>query len=294
MGRIWELDFYSRPIVDEQQKKLWEVLICESPEDVRDRADTLFRYSQFCSSTQVNSVWLRTAVEEALAQVPQPPDKIRFFRSPMANMITKACEEVGIPAQLSRRTYTLNQWLQKRLTEVYPTDERYQPGSSPTVNSPLSNPQPLPDALVGQKWAFVTLQCQDLNEMPEWSVDFGEAFPLQMMGLTPNTPIPGIVIFSQRALPLAAWMSGLDLAFIKLDVQPSPALGKSPARLLLETGGSDRWILASFTDSQTLNEAQAFEAAKQQAQNVHFLAIQADPQSEKFTGFWLLQDSNLA
>ncbi|MFM5983304.1 MAG: Tab2/Atab2 family RNA-binding protein, partial [Sphaerospermopsis kisseleviana] len=35
MGSIWELDFYSRPILDANQKKVWEVLVCESPTDVR-------------------------------------------------------------------------------------------------------------------------------------------------------------------------------------------------------------------------------------------------------------------
>ncbi|MEO0970614.1 MAG: Tab2/Atab2 family RNA-binding protein, partial [Cyanobacteria bacterium J06639_18] len=34
MGSIWELDYYSRPILDEDQKKVWEVLICESPLDI--------------------------------------------------------------------------------------------------------------------------------------------------------------------------------------------------------------------------------------------------------------------
>ncbi|MEB3214919.1 MAG: Tab2/Atab2 family RNA-binding protein, partial [Nostocales cyanobacterium 94392] len=31
MGNIWELDYYSRPILDENNKKIWEVLICETP-----------------------------------------------------------------------------------------------------------------------------------------------------------------------------------------------------------------------------------------------------------------------
>ena len=54
---IWELDFYSRPILDENKKKLWEVLICESATDVAQSPDSLFRYSQFCSSKTVNSIW---------------------------------------------------------------------------------------------------------------------------------------------------------------------------------------------------------------------------------------------
>jgi hypothetical protein len=30
MGTIWELDFYSRPLRDEEGKKVWEVVICQT------------------------------------------------------------------------------------------------------------------------------------------------------------------------------------------------------------------------------------------------------------------------
>jgi RNA-binding protein Tab2/Atab2 len=33
--------------------------------------------------------------------------------------------------------------------------------------------------------------------------------------------------------------------------------------------------------------------AKQQSGQVHFLAVQSDPQSEAFAGFWLLQAAEL-
>ncbi|KGF72858.1 hypothetical protein DO97_03815 [Neosynechococcus sphagnicola sy1] len=294
MGIVWELDFYSRPIVDEQQKKIWELLVCQSPQDTSTDMASLFRYTQFCPSTQVNSIWLRTALESALAEATQPPDRIRFFRQPMANMITKACSELDIAAQPSRRTFALNHWLQQRLLEVYPTDPGYQPGTSPTISSPVLPPQALPEALVGQSWAFVNLTCDELSQMSTWAVDFGDAFPPQMLGLSPDVLIPGVVIFSPRALPMAGWMSGLDLVFLKLQAQPIPSLGKLPSQLILETGIRDRWVLASFTDVPTLKEARAFEAAKQEAHQVHFLAVQSHPQAETFAGFWLLQEVNLA
>ena len=80
--QIWELDFYSRPILDENNKKLWEVLICESPTDVKRSPDSLFRYSQFCSSKTVNSIWLREAIEAAIAEAGKPPQKNPLFPSP--------------------------------------------------------------------------------------------------------------------------------------------------------------------------------------------------------------------
>ncbi len=286
MTNIWELDFYSRPILDERQKKLWELLICQSPLSIINPIDSLYRYSEFTNNQQVNSIWLRSAIEKAIADAPEPPQKIRFFRRQMNNIITKACAELAIPAALSRRTYALNQWLQQRMTEVYPNEPGYQPAANPSVQYMNPAPQPLPDALVGEKWRFVSLEAAAFAEMSEWDIDFGEAFPLSMMDIAPNSAIPGLIIYSSRAQPLAAWMSGLELVFIKFN--PSP-----PARLLLETGGSDCWILANLTNSATVAEAKRFSEAKSKVKQVHFLAVQSNPDSESFSGFWLLQEIQL-
>lgn len=283
MTTIWEIDYYSRPIVDEKGKKLWEVLVCQSPLDIRQSTASLFQYAQYCPSTEVNSVWLRKALEEAMAKSGQTPQKIRFFRRQMNNMITKACNDMGIPALPSRRTFALQQWLNVRMQEVYPVHPNYQPRNSPSVQLETPLPQPLPDALVGQRWAFVTLEVSTLAEMSEWQIDFGEAFPLEMMELQPNTQIPGVVIFSSRALPMAGWMSGIEPAFIKFQSQPQP-------RLILETGGSESWILARGLNATIQKEATGFEETKQQAKGVHFLAIQSSPEVESFAGFWLLQE----
>jgi hypothetical protein len=285
MGIVWELDFYSRPILDENQKKIWEVLLCESPLDTRQSTEELFRYASWCPNQQVNSIWLRTAIEEAITKSKQTPQKIRFFRRQMSNMITTACEDLGIRAQPSRRTYALEQWLQQRIQDYYPNQPGYQASAAASsfIRYQPQIPQPLPEALQPDKWAFVTLEAAAFEEMNEWEIDFSEAFPLSIAGLTPNTRIPGIIIFSFRATPLAGWMSGLDLAFVRFEGEPTP-------RLLLEAGASESWILTSIKDPQTLAEAKGFESAKQNAGMVHFLAVQSNPTSEAFAGFWLLQE----
>ena len=287
MSIVWELDFYSRPILDENQKKIWEVLLCESPLDTRQSVDELFQYAQFCPNQQVNSIWLREALEEAIATSKQTPQKIRFFRRQMSNMITKACVDLGIVALPSRRTYTLEHWLKRRILAFYPDQAGYQPtvAASSFVQYQPQIPQPLPDALKYDKWAFVTLQAEAFEEMNEWEIEFSEAFPLSMMGQALDTQIPGIIIFSSRATPLAGWMSGLELAFLRFDSAQN-------TRLLLETGASDSWILATPKDAQTQAEAAGFESVKQKAQGVHFLAVQSSPTSESFAGFWLLQELN--
>ena len=286
MGSIWEIDFYSRPILDANQKKVWEVLVCESPLDISTKADSLFRYAQYCPSTQVNSGWLRTALEEAINQAGKAPTKIRFFRRQMNNMITKACQDLGIPAQPSRRTLVLNQWLEQRMEEVYPEEAGYQGGANPSVRLEKPLPQRLPDALEGQQWVFVTLDAGDFADMPEWEIGFSEAFPLELAKVSPETRIPGILIFSSRALPLAGWMSGLDLAFLRFDTSEE-------ARLLLETGVTESWIVANIKKPQLLAEAKGFEEAKLKANGVHFIGVQSDPKAESFAGFWLLQEVNL-
>jgi len=283
MGNIWELDYYSRPILDEDKKKVWEVLICETPLSISTKTESLFRYAKYCSSATVNSVWLQTAVQEAIEQAGEAPVKIRFFRRQMNNMITKACEDISIPAQASRRTLALSQWLQQRMEEVYPQEPGFQGGSNPSVKLDAPLPQRLPDALEGEQLQFVTLSGADFADMPDWNIDFGEAFPLDLAGISPETKIPGVLIFSNRALPVAGWMSGLELAWLRFD-------NSKQARLVLETGATESWILANIKNPQMQIEANNFEQAKQQANGVHFIGIQSDSNSESFAGFWLLRE----
>jgi hypothetical protein len=286
MGSIWELDFYSRPILDANQKKVWEILVCESPVDVRTKTDSLFRYAKYCPSTQVNSVWLRTALQEAINKAGEAPIKIRFFRRQMNNMITKACQDAGIPALPSRRALVLNQWLQQRMEEVYPQELGYQGGANPSVCLYRPLPQRLPDALEGKQWAFVTLEAKDFVDMPDWEIGFSEAFPLELAQLSPEIRIPGILMFSPRALPIAGWMSGLEMAYLRFDTSQGD-------RLILETGATESWVLANIRTPQLLKEAQGFEETKQKANGVHFIGVQSDPQVQSFSGFWLLQEVNL-
>jgi hypothetical protein len=281
MGTVWELDFYSRPVVDENNKRRWEILISEGLQSVTQKPAGLFRYSKFVSNTEVNSIELKKAIEEAIAQSNQNPSRIRFFRFSMQNMTIRACEELGIVAQPSRRTLALHQWMDYRNREVYPHMEGYTDKPAPTVTAPPPAPNPLPDALIGQQWALVTLSAKDLAEMPDWPIDFGEGLPLEAVGISPETQIPGLVIFSPRALPMAGWLSGLEVSELRVEA------GKSP-RLILETGCADSWVIASLTTPALQAEATNFEQAKAGANQVHFLAVQENPKIEAFAGFWLL------
>ena len=280
MGSVWELDFYSRPILDDNQKKLWEVLICDGAQSVADRSS--LRYSKFLTNKQINSLELKQALDEAVDKAGESPTRIRFFRYQMQNMIKRACNDLGVPARPSRRALTLQSWLDERRETFYPQQPGYQGGKSASTVQPMEAARPLPDALLGQSWAMVSLPAEALSEMPEWDIGFGEAFPLELAGLAPDTPVPGILIFSERALPLAGWLSGLEIAY--LDVQ----LGQI-SQLLLETGSNDTWIMAGLNQPELKQEAEKFMTAKAQANQVHFVAVQDNPDSESFAGFWLMQ-----
>ena len=297
MGAVWELDFYSRPVLDEKNKKRWEVLICEGLQSVTDEPEKLFRYSKYVSNSEVNSETLQRAIEEAIAQATEqskePPTKVRYFRYQMQNMIKRACEEAGLLPYPSRRTLALQQWLEDRQENVYPKEEGYKASSSPSVSKPLEVVNPLPDALMGQKWALVSLPTAAFDEMDEWDVGFGEAFPLALAELDADAQVPGFIIYSNRATPLAAWMSGLEIAAVRAAKEESSnyvSKNSDTARLLMDTGTIETWQLADLVGEETQAEGERFEQAKKAAKGVHFIAVQDNPESESFAGFWLMQN----
>ncbi|MEO0768676.1 MAG: Tab2/Atab2 family RNA-binding protein [Cyanobacteria bacterium J06649_4] len=296
MGTVWELDFYSRPVLDERNKKRWEILICEGLQSVSDDPAELFRYSKYVSNAEVNSETLQGAIEDAIAQSnvqskPQPT-KVRYFRYQMQNMIKRACEEAGLLAYPSRRTLALQQWLEDREANVYPNEPGYQASAPVSRAKPLEVVNPLPDALKGQQWALVSLPAEAFAEMGDWDVGFGEAFPTAIANVDPQTPIPGFIIYSKRATPLAAWMSGLEIACVRAGREESTnyvSKNTATARLLMDTGTTETWLLADLVGPETQAEGERFEQGKAAANGVHFIAVQDSPDSESFAGMWLMQ-----
>ena len=59
----WELDFYSRPILEADGRKRWELLITSTPAATGDAEP--FRFAKVCPSGEVNSLWLSQALAEA-------------------------------------------------------------------------------------------------------------------------------------------------------------------------------------------------------------------------------------
>ena len=107
-AEIWELDFYSRPVLDENGKKLWELLVC-------DRSRTK-EFSKFCPPQTVNSEWIASQLQELVASWGTAPQKVRFYRPAMHNMLNRGCKLADLTPLPSRRLYALPQWLAERMT----------------------------------------------------------------------------------------------------------------------------------------------------------------------------------
>lgn len=281
MSKIWELDFYSRPLLDTNNKKVWELLICD-----RDRQ---FEWVRECPSTEVNSEWLAKQLVECVETTGETPIKIRFFRPSMTNIIIRGCTLVGITGQASRRVFTMSAWLAERMASIYPNREGFQavdPNPLPLKVLAAQDPKPVPDALIGESWISVSLKAGDFAEAKEWSMDFSEL--LDISHLDPETIVSGIIIISARATALAAWMSGVDPVFIKFE-----RLLGDRTQMQLEASADARWVLANLQapkDKNAIAQGVTFEKAKQNAQGFHFLAIQTSPDIEHFAGFWMLKE----
>lgn len=122
----WELDVYSRPVVGEDGKKLWELLLCDSTGS--------FRHVSPIPSNMVNSREVRKTVEAVIETAPggSRPSVIRFFRNAMFNMIDIALREVDVAVRPCRTTYAMYQWLEERERDVYPNMPGFRPNMKQT------------------------------------------------------------------------------------------------------------------------------------------------------------------
>ncbi|XP_068329492.1 protein TAB2 homolog, chloroplastic-like [Pyrus communis] len=277
----WELDFCSRPILDIRGKKVWELVVCDE--------SLSLQFTKYFPNNVINSITLKDAIVSISDELGVPlPDKIRYFRSQMQTIITKACNELGIKPIPSKRCLSLLLWLEERYETVYTRHPGFQKGSKPLLA--LDNPFPmeLPENLVGEKWAFVQLPFSAVQEeisSLDTNLVFGASLDLDLLGIEIDEKmlIPGLAVASSRAKPLAAWMNGLEVCSIEVDL--------SRARLLLSVGISGRYIYATYNKTpETSSEAEAWEAAKKDCGGLHFLAIQGDLDGDDCVGFWLLLD----
>ncbi|CAN0265334.1 unnamed protein product [Ectocarpus sp. 6 AP-2014] len=272
----WELDVYSRPVVGADGKKLWELLICDSTGN--------FRHVSPIPSNMVNSREVRRTIEGVIEAAPggSKPTVIRFFRNAMFNMIDIALKEVEVAVKPCRTTYAMYQWLEERERDVYPAMAGFKPTMKQPAFFDIRTPTPLPDALRGEQYAFVTMPVSEFRQgnINDENVGVGRLCPLDA-SLPDDAMIPGLAMFTARAEPLATWMTGLEVAYFKADLKNR--------ELALECGINTQYLVARVQGDQR-KEAQGFEEAKRALGGFHFVAVQSNPDADDVAGFWLLKE----
>ncbi len=278
----WEIDFYSRPILDENGKKRWELLITNT-NDFKDKKT--FKWEKICPASSVNSIWLKDALEEAIseanAQGWDTPSVLRCWRSSMKTMIKRAADQIGIELISSRRTYSLLEWLIDRERNFYPKQKGYigvnlAPPSNPITNQAI----PLPEEVRGDSWSFASLSLNTLREADEWKIEFSNLIPINE-SINENSSIPGIRLFSsKRSLALAAWLGGLEP--VKLLIEET--------QIILEAGQADRWLVTDVDDEAKKAIENNFINTKKDADGLQFISVQKSPDQSYLDGFWMLRD----
>lgn len=276
---VWEIDFYRRPLRSEAGDLVWELLVC-------DRVGTL-KYSTFCTQAQATASWLFEQLKQLAAAGHLLPEQIAVFRPQTLNLLQTVGPRLGIPIIPTRRLPTLSQWLVERATQYATlpnyTGEPYQPLA-------LEQPPPVPiaDSLMGDRWRFAALPAGQLvaaftgRMIP--IVQIPEEYQPLRLGLASDSPIPGVVIDAGRqSMRLATWVQSVYPAALRY-------VAGTPDGLILDAGLVDRWVLATFEDTEVQAAAQVYQQRQQQAQGLHFLLIRPDDSGMTYSGIWLLRD----
>tara|TARA_B100000579_G_C22790040_1_gene833971 strand:+ start:97 stop:984 length:888 start_codon:yes stop_codon:yes gene_type:complete len=278
----WEIDFYSRPVINEDGKKRWELLIT-STNSFKDKKT--FKWEKICPASTVNSIWLKDALEEAINEAKNQgwdtPSVIRCWRSSMKTMIKRAVDQIGVELISSRRTYSLLEWLIDRERNLYPKQKGYTginlaPPTNPITNQPI----PLPEEVRGDSWSFASLSLNTLREADEWDIEFSNLIPIKE-SINQNIFIPGIRLFSaKRSLALSAWLGGLE---------PSKLLIEG-TQIILEAGQSDRWLVTDVQEEAKNAIKNNFLNSQRDADGLQFISVQKSSEQNSLEGFWMLRD----
>ncbi|MDZ7956531.1 MAG: Tab2/Atab2 family RNA-binding protein [Aulosira sp. DedQUE10] len=260
--KIWQADFYRSPQQNTAGQNVWELFICDATRSLE--------YVATCLQKEANSSWLTTQIQ--LAGGEQLPDKIQVFRPQSLSLIEAAGRNLGINVEPNRRTLALKQWLQEQQYSI-------------AIDKPP--PAPLPENLWGEQWRFATLSAGDVetafSDRPIPILHLPEFLKPLNLGLPSTAPVPGVVIYGGRhSMRLARWLH--EARPVALNY-----IAGAPDGLVLEAGLADRWIVATFEDTEVTSAAKVYQQRQQLSQGLHFLLVQPDDSGMTYSGFWLLQ-----
>lgn len=274
---IWQVDFYRRPLQDDQGQPLWELVLC-SP-------DKTFAAYGVCPQAEAKAAWVVEQLQQ-LGQSSPWPERIEVFRPQCLSLLQTVGDRLQIPVVATRHTSALKQYLHDR-AQIYPTLPQYnrQPYDPLALESPP--PVPVPDELWGDRWRFATVTAGDwdafFQDKPIPVRDTAPSLHPLHLQLASSTPIPGVVIDGGRqSMRLSRWLQ--DQQPVALNYIPG-----HPDGLILEVGLCDRLILATFNDSEVQTAASTYQQRLTASNGLHFLLIQPDDSGMTYSGLWWLR-----
>ena len=146
----------------------------------------------------------------------------------------------------------------------------------------VRTPVKLPDALRGEKYAFVSLPLAEFLEggsITKENVGVGKLCSIDR-DLPRDSFVQGIVILTNRADALASWLAGTEVSGFKADLRKRT--------LVMETDMENEYLMAKLNDALR-EEGATFEEGKENLKGLHFISVQVDDDSDP-AGFWLLKE----
>ncbi|TAE50206.1 MAG: DUF1092 family protein, partial [Oscillatoriales cyanobacterium] len=192
---------------------------------------------------------------------------------------------LGVKVEATRRTAALKTLLQQRDRE-YSSLPNYTNEAYRAIDLETPPPIPLPENLWGDTWRFASLSAGDILEAiqgrPIPILEMPELLLPLNLGLASTVPVPGVVIDGGRqSMRLARWLQEAKPFALNY-------IAGAPDGLILEAGLADRWVVATFEDSEVKAAAETYQQRKQSSKGLHFLLVQPDDSGMTYTGFWLL------
>ena len=270
---IWEIDFFSKPVLNENGKKVWELIIINNK--------GTFEHIESVPNNLINSKELRKRINFVINSAKVKPIAVKFFRAQMFNMINIALSEIELNVRPSKKTRLLFDKLKQRDETVYNKMNGFKPflREIDTVQILKKTSERMPDFLRGDSYIFATIDIASLQDVFTQKPKFLELFQPDV-SVKKISSIPGLIIISNRAKSLSSWLNNIELSGVLCDIEKKD--------LIIECGLDTQYLFGKIKTEQ-YKESKLFEDNKKKSEGLHFIAVQSDSIEQKIIGFWLLK-----
>jgi len=270
---IWEIDFFSKPVLNENGKKLWELIIVNNK--------GTFEHIESIPNNLINSKELRKRINLILKSAKVKPVAIKFFRTQMFNMINIALSELELNVRPSRKTRLLMEKLKEREETVYEKMNGFKSflREIDIIQTLKKTPERMPDFLRGDSYIFAAIDIKSLKDVLNQKPKFLELFQPSFSS-EKELSIPGLIIISNRAKSLSSWLNSIELFGILCDIERKD--------LIIECGLDTQYLFGKIKNDQ-YKESKVFEENKKISGGYHFIAVQSNSSNQEIVGFWLLK-----